>query len=78
MYRSIFKAVLLKQPRQLKQLLVLAADLIMAWVAVVLAVNLRFESSLQLGAMHAWLFLVAVGIMLPLFVSMGMYRAIFP
>ena len=45
MFRSIFKAVLLEQPRRFKQLLVLAADLIMAWVAVVLAVDLRFESS---------------------------------
>jgi FlaA1/EpsC-like NDP-sugar epimerase len=58
-------------------MLVLATDLIMAYVAVVLSVDLRFESSVPIGTIHAWMFLVALGFMLPLFVSMGLYRAIF-
>ncbi len=58
-------------------MLVLAADLLMAWVAVVLAVELRFESPLPIGAMHPWLFLVAGGLILPLFTVMGLYRTIF-
>ena len=77
MPQSQLKASLLNYPRRFKQLLVLTVDLLMAWVAVVLAVDLRFEPGLPLGAMHAWLFLVAAGLMLPLFVSMGLYRAIF-
>jgi FlaA1/EpsC-like NDP-sugar epimerase len=77
MSNTILRTALLKKPRWFKQLIVIGLDLLMAWVAVLLAVDVRFESSLPLGAVHAWLFLVAVALMLPLFVSMGLYRAIF-
>jgi FlaA1/EpsC-like NDP-sugar epimerase len=77
MPQTRFKNSLLNFPRQVKQLIVVLADLLMAWLAVVLAVDLRFESSLPVGAMHVWLYALAVALALPIFMTTGLYRAIF-
>jgi FlaA1/EpsC-like NDP-sugar epimerase len=77
MYKSIVKEQLLKKPRRFKQLTVIGVDLLMAWVAVLLAVDLRFESFLPVGQIHAWLYVSSVALALPIFVTSGLYRAIF-
>jgi len=77
MNKSFFKDQLLTMPRWFKQSTVIGIDLLMGWLAVVLAVNLRFESTLPIGPMHAWLFALAVALALPIFITMGLYRAIF-
>ena len=77
MPQTRFKSTLLNIPRQAKQLIVVLADLLMAWLAVVLAVDLRFEASLPVGPIHAWLFALAVALALPIFMTTGLYRAIF-
>ncbi len=77
MFLSSIKRVLLNTPRRVKQLSVVMADLCMGWVSVLVAVNFRFESSVPLGSMHVWLFAVAVGFFLPIFMVTGLYRAIF-
>jgi FlaA1/EpsC-like NDP-sugar epimerase len=77
MPQNIFKTKLLNIDRSVKQLIVVAADLLMAWLAVVLAVDLRFESSLPVGPIHAWLYMLAVALALPIFMTTGLYRAIF-
>jgi len=77
MPQNRFKNSLLNIPRQAKQLIVVLADLLMAWLAVVLAVDLRFEASLPVGPIHAWLYVLAVALALPIFMTTGLYRAIF-
>ena len=72
-----FKRIFLNLPRKIKQLLVIISDLLMIWVAVYLAVYFRFESSIPKGTIYILLFSVASVFVLPIFVSMGMYRAIF-
>jgi FlaA1/EpsC-like NDP-sugar epimerase len=77
MLKTKFKNVLLASPRGLKQSLAVLADVLLCSVAVCLALDLRLEDTVPLGLAHAWLFGVGVLIFAPLFITMGLYRAIF-
>ena len=77
MLKTKFKNVLLASPRGLKQSLAALADVLLCMVAVCLALDLRLEDTVPLGLAHAWLFGVGVVIFTPLFITMGLYRAIF-
>jgi len=77
MKRQQLKKILLNSERTTKQLLVVAVDLLMAWLAVMLAVDLRFESFMPLSLLHAWLFAFSVVFLIPIFLATGMYKAIF-
>src|SRR5690606_7481727 len=69
---------LLQLSRRRKRMLQVATDITLVWVALWLAFIVRmgdFGVVRPLGG-HAWLFIVAPLIALPLFIRFGMYRAV--
>lgn len=68
---------LLGMPRAAKRLVVVVVDVAFCWVAVWLAFDLRLESWLPFNASMAFASVASMGIALPLFVTFGLYRAIF-
>jgi FlaA1/EpsC-like NDP-sugar epimerase len=76
MLKSI-RNILLKSPRLLKQSLAVLSDVALCAVAVKLAIDLRLETNSDWSVQHSWLFLFGLALFLPIFISMGMYRAIF-
>ncbi len=71
------KNKLLLVPRWLKQSLAVSSDLLICAVATAVAIDLRAEQFLPWGSPHKWMFLVGVGLLVPVFVRLGLYRAIF-
>ncbi|NGM87288.1 polysaccharide biosynthesis protein [Parapusillimonas sp. SGNA-6] len=69
---------LLSLPRRQKRLLQVSADIALIWLTLWLAFYLRFDSvdKIQPFGGHAWLFLLAQGIAIPLFIRFGLYRAV--
>lgn len=68
---------LLGMHRDAKRLMVLVMDAALCWIAVWLAFDLRLESWVPFNANIALASMVSMVIALPLFVSFGLYRAIF-
>ena len=68
---------LLTCPRKIKQGFAVFSDALICLMAVQLAIVLRTESQLAWSFQHTWLFLSGLVIFLPIFISMGLYRAIF-
>ncbi len=69
---------LLKLPRRYKRLLQVLADVFLVWVSLWLAFVVRlgsYEGVDPLGG-HAWLFALAPVLAIPLFIRIGMYRAV--
>jgi len=65
-------------PRRQKRLIQVATDVVLVWVALWLAFFVRVGEAdfvEPLGG-HAWLFVVAPLISVPLFIRLGMYRAV--
>ena len=69
---------LLTLPRSNKRLLQVAVDVLLIWLALWLSFYIRLDdiSVIQPFGAHAWLFLAAPAVALPLFIRMGMYRAV--
>ncbi len=69
---------LLKLPPGNKRLLQLVADVPLIWLALWLAFYVRLDdaSLIQPFGSHAWLFIAAPVVALPLFIRLGMYRAV--
>lgn len=69
---------LVSLPRRQKRLLQLLADTILVWVALWLsfAVRLGEINAAKPFAGHGWLFIIAPLIALPIFIRLGMYRAV--
>ncbi|WPP47398.1 nucleoside-diphosphate sugar epimerase/dehydratase [Pseudomonas sp. AN-1] len=69
---------LLDLPRAKKRLLQVAVDVLLLWLALWLAFAIRLDDMSQVEPFghHAWLFLAAPAVGLPLFVRLGMYRAV--
>ncbi len=69
---------LVKLPRRHKRLMQVAMDVVLVWAALWLAfvVRLGDARSIEPFAGHAWLFVTAPLIAIPLFVRFGMYRAV--
>ena len=69
---------LLNLPRGNKRLLQIAVDVLLLWLALWLSFAIRLEdmSVVQPFGHHAWLFLAAPLVALPLFIRLGMYRAV--
>lgn len=69
---------LLGLPRREKRLLQLATDVLLVWSALWLAflVRLGIDELANPILDHAWLFLAAPAIAIPLFIRFGMYRAV--
>ncbi|WP_339409845.1 polysaccharide biosynthesis protein [Pseudomonas sp. EA_35y_Pfl2_R5] len=69
---------LLKLPRRMKRSLQVVTDVILIWAALWLAFVLRlgFDSRIDPLGQHAWLFLAAPLIAIPIFIRLGLYRAV--
>jgi FlaA1/EpsC-like NDP-sugar epimerase len=74
---SLTKQRLLALPRRGKQLVVVMADILAAWLAMWLAFTLRLEAWHVPTTQQLWIYLAAVVIFVPIFVRFGLYRAIF-
>ncbi|GAB3374915.1 polysaccharide biosynthesis protein [Azotobacter armeniacus] len=61
-----------------KRLIQVSVDVLLVWLALWLAFYIRLEdmSLIQPFGGHAWLFLSAPAVALPIFVRLGMYRAV--
>jgi FlaA1/EpsC-like NDP-sugar epimerase len=68
---------LLASPRQIKQGLAIFSDAAICAIAVQLAMDLRLEMHVAWTPQHTWLFLLGIATFLPIFISLGLYRAIF-
>ena len=71
------KQSLLNLPRSVKRGLVILVDLLICGLSVWLAFGLRLDQWGYIGGQYWIVFLVAVVFSFPLFVSFGLYRAIF-
>ena len=70
-------AQLLRLPRWVKRLIVLAIDIALCVLTVWLALSLRLEQWVILRPLHGWAMAAAVLTAIPLFTRFGLYRAIF-
>ena len=81
MIRAEFRAGLtdrlLTFPRRIKQGVVIAADILAAWLAMWLAFTLRLEIWHLPTLEQLWIYVAAPAIFLPVFIRFGLYRAIF-
>jgi FlaA1/EpsC-like NDP-sugar epimerase len=68
---------LLASPRLIKQALAVLSDVIICVIAVQLAMDLRQETHSFWGFQHTWLSFAGVALFIPIFIGMGLYRAIF-
>ncbi|MGH6611663.1 MAG: polysaccharide biosynthesis protein, partial [Burkholderiaceae bacterium] len=64
-------------PRRRKQAVVIAGDVVAAWVAMWLAFTLRLEMWHVPTIQELWIYAAAPAIFLPIFIRFGLYRAIF-
>ena len=76
--RDRLRKALIKLPRRYKRLLQVAVDVGLIWVALWLSfvVRLGFDKRVDPLGDHVWLFIIAPLIAIPLFIRMGMYRAV--
>jgi len=72
------RTALLRLPRRYKRLLQVIVDVVLVWSALWLAfvVRLGFDKRIDPFGDHAWLFIAAPVIAIPLFIRLGMYRAV--
>ncbi|HEN8799331.1 TPA: polysaccharide biosynthesis protein [Pseudomonas putida] len=72
------RAWLLALPRRHKRLVQVVADILLVWAALWLAflVRLGIDELANPVLEHAWLFLAAPAVSIPMFVRFGMYRAV--
>lgn len=72
------RSALIKLPRRYKRLLQVAVDIVLVWTAlwVSFVVRLGLDKRVDPLGDHFWLFAIAPVIAIPLFVRMGMYRAV--
>ncbi len=71
------KQSLLNLPRPVKRGLVMFCDVLVCGLSVWLAFGLRLDQWSYFQVQHWLVFIAAVGFSLPLFISFGLYRAIF-
>ncbi|AIN57266.1 membrane protein [Pseudomonas soli] len=72
------RTFLLDLPRAKKRMIQVLTDVLLVWVAMWLAfvVRLGIEESTELVRHHLWLFACAPVISIPIFIRLGMYRAV--
>jgi len=72
------RGFLLGLPRRKKRAFQLTADVVLVWVALWMSfiVRLGIDEMINPFKEHAWLFLVAPVIAIPIFIRCGMYRAV--
>jgi FlaA1/EpsC-like NDP-sugar epimerase len=69
--------ILLASPRFIKQALAVFCDVIICAIAVQLAMDLRLETYSSWSLQHTLLLLAGLSLFIPIFIGMGLYRAIF-
>ena len=74
---KVLRNILLASPRLIKQALAVLSDAAICAVAVQLAIDLRMEAHVSWSIQHTWMFALSLVLFLPIFISMGLYRAIF-
>ena len=74
---KIIRNILLASPRLIKQALALLSDVVVCAIAVQLAMDLRIETHVSWSLQHNWMFGLSLFFFLPIFIAMGLYRAIF-
>jgi FlaA1/EpsC-like NDP-sugar epimerase len=74
---KIIRNILLASPRLIKQSLAVLSDVVICAVAVQLAMDLRMETHVSWSFQHTWMFVLGLALFLPIFIAMGLYRAIF-
>ncbi|MCC2597531.1 polysaccharide biosynthesis protein [Pusillimonas sp. MFBS29] len=69
---------LLALPREQKRVLQMVVDLVLIWLALWLSFYIRLDdaSKVEPFSGHAWLFMLAPAISLPIFTRYGLYRAV--
>jgi FlaA1/EpsC-like NDP-sugar epimerase len=69
---------LVRLPRRNKRLIQVVTDVLLVWASLWLAflVRLGDAAAIEPFTGHAWLFLIAPAIAIPLFIRFGMYRAV--
>ncbi len=69
---------LLALPREQKRVLQMVVDLVLIWLALWLAFYIRLDDVTKVEPFsgHAWLFMLAPAISLPIFTRYGLYRAV--
>lgn len=69
---------LLGLPRQYKRLLQVLVDVLLIWLALWLAFYIRLGSTERIEPLggHGWLFITAPILAIPLFIRLGLYRAV--
>ncbi|WP_213876512.1 nucleoside-diphosphate sugar epimerase/dehydratase [Pseudomonas sp. dw_358] len=72
------RSLLVSLPRRQKRLIQVMADILLVWFALWAAfiVRLGIEDIFNPLKVHAWLFLAAPVVAIPLFIRFGMYRAV--
>jgi FlaA1/EpsC-like NDP-sugar epimerase len=76
MFKNI-RNLLLESPRLIKQSLAVFSDVILCAIAVQLAMDLKLETYSVWSFQHTWLLLAGVVLFIPIFIQVGLYRAIF-
>lgn len=76
--RKDLRALLLALPRSMKRALQIAADTVLIWASLWLAFYLRLDdvSAIKPLTGHAWLFLIAPILTIPVMARFGLYRAV--
>ena len=74
---KIIRNILLAFPRQIKQALAVLIDVVICAAAVQMAMDLRMETHVAWSFQHTLMFGLGVVLFLPIFIAMGLYRAIF-
>ncbi|MGV6395994.1 polysaccharide biosynthesis protein [Pseudomonas caspiana] len=72
------RAFLLALPRRQKRIIQVAADVFLVWAALWMAfvVRLGIDDLINPFETHTWLFILAPIVAIPLFIRMGLYRAV--
>ena len=74
---KFIRNILLSSPRLIKQALAVLSDVVICAIAVQLAMDLRMETHVSWSIQHTWMFLSGLVFFLPIFIAVGLYRAIF-
>jgi FlaA1/EpsC-like NDP-sugar epimerase len=74
---NVFKSQLLNAPRFGKQALALASDVALCALATDVAISLRVDAWQPWAMSQTWMLVVGVLLAVPVFVVLGLYRAIF-
>jgi FlaA1/EpsC-like NDP-sugar epimerase len=74
---KIIRNILLASPRLIKQAMAVLSDVVICAIAVQLAMDLRMEAHVSWSLQHTWMFGLGLIFFLPIFIAMGLYRAIF-